>query len=852
MKKIMITLLSCLFLTATYAQRITHNFKNVSLSDALTTISRQSKTYKVNFIFNELEDFSVTTSVQKKDVLDAIRQVIGFYPMRMTIDGENVFIECTQKEKSKLTGVLVDSIGRPVIYANVLLLNERDSSFITGGVSNESGRFVIPCMEKKVIVRITSVGYNPIVRSTSVGDMGKVTMSPDAIMIDEVTVKSDRPVTRLTPQGFTTQVFGTLLSDVGTAVDVLGQIPRVNVNGNSYTVFGKGAPIIYINSKKVNDNSELQRLSSSEIKSIDVITSPGAQYSADAKAVIRIHTVKTQGNGLSGEFYSSYYYNHKNSWYEQPSLNYRTGGLDIFGRFNYSRSFSGVSQTLLNSYQGNTSNILKENITTIGSTDNWINANGGFNYQVNDNHSFGVTYNYSMNVGYPNATLKQNYSIKEDGEQVADIDYLGKEKGFTDDPSNEINAYYNGKVGKLGIDFNGTVLWKKDTNIQDTEENNSQTGITKVNSTSNSRDRMYAGKIVFDYPFADGFDLTAGSEITYTDNKAVFNNEQSFIASSDDHIKESNIAAFAQLEWEIKNFDINLGLRYEHVKSDYYSFGVWQDDESRIYDNVFPIIEIYYGNDDFQTAISASAKTTRPDYDQLSAYIRYDDSYLYEGGNPTLRPTFIYNADWDVVYKWISFSASYQYYKDFIADYMRLYDTSSNVVFAGNENINHVQIVAASLAAQPVVGFWHPTFEIDYQEQLTDMTRYGISRSLRKPLWKFDVNSNFELPHSFVININYMYATANDWGFSRAKKQSVLNFSVRKKMLKDNLTIRFFANDIFRKVRDSFILYSRIGSAEKNGIPYSRSVGLSLSYRFNYAGSKYKGTGAGENEKSRF
>ncbi len=851
MKKIIITLLSCFLVTAIDAQRITQNFRNVSLSEALTTISKQSKTYKVNFIFNELEDFTVTTSIQKKDVLDAIRQVIGFYPMRLVIDGDNVFIECTQKEKKKLTGVVVDSIGKPVIYANISLLSERDSSFITGGVSNESGRFVIPCERKKVIVRISSVGYKPFVRSTNVGDMGRVTMLPDAIMIQGVTVKSDRPATRLTPEGFTTQVFGTLLSDLGTAADVLGQIPRVSGDGGNFTVFGKGTPVIYINGKKVNDNNELQRLSSTEIKSVDVITSPGARYSAEAKAVIRIHTMKQQGSGLSGNIYSSYGNNHKNQWYEQPSLNYRAGGLDIFGKFSYSRTFGGQEQTLVSSYQGNTANIVKKNVTSIGNTDSWINAYGGFNYQANDNHSFGVTYSYSKNVGNPIAKMKQTYTITEDGEHVADVDYYDKEKSRADEPSNEINAYYEGQVGKLGIDFNGTVLWKKDLDMQDTEENNSATGINNVYSTSTNKYNLYAGKLELEYPFSDGLDLTFGSEVTYTDNKAVFNNEQSFIASSDDHIKESNIAAFAELEWEINNFNFNVGVRYEHVKSDYYSYGVWQDDESRIYDNVFPDIQLYYGNEDFQTAISASAKTSRPEYDQLSGYIRYDDAYLYEGGNPTLQPTYVYNADWDVVYKWMSLSVSYQYFKDYIADYMRMYDTYSNIVIAGNDNINHIQILSASFAAQPEIGFWHPTFEVSYQQQLTDMKRYGVASSLRKPLFKFDLNNNFILPHSFVINLSYMYATTNDWCFTRAYKQQMLNFSVTKKLLKDNLTLRFYANDIFRSQRDSFTMYSSIGTAKKRGIPYNRMVGVSVNYKFNAAGSKYKGTGAGESEKSR-
>jgi hypothetical protein len=114
-------------------------------------------------------------------------------------------------------------------------------------------------------------------------------------VIKGVIIKGSRPSTRLISEGYTTQVSGTLLANVGDARDVLKEIPRIHENNDEYTVFGKGTPLIYINGKKITDNSDLKRITSQEVKSVDVITSPGAQYDAEARSVIKIKTNSPTG-----------------------------------------------------------------------------------------------------------------------------------------------------------------------------------------------------------------------------------------------------------------------------------------------------------------------------------------------------------------------------------------------------------------------------------------------------------------------------------------------------------------------------------------------------------------------------
>ena len=103
------TLLLCSLVGSAQAQRITRNFQNVSMSDALKYIQQQTRNHKIVFIYNELEDFTVTTHVKNKPVPDAIRQIIGFYPIQMILgDNNDIYVECMQKTEHRLKGTIVD------------------------------------------------------------------------------------------------------------------------------------------------------------------------------------------------------------------------------------------------------------------------------------------------------------------------------------------------------------------------------------------------------------------------------------------------------------------------------------------------------------------------------------------------------------------------------------------------------------------------------------------------------------------------------------------------------------------------------------------------------------------------
>ena len=276
------------------AQRITREYNNVSLSDAF------------------------------------IRQMIGFYPIRMSIDSTEITVECPQKTANRYKGTIIDEQGQPVAYANIALLSPQDSTLITGGVSNESGLFVIPCEQETVLARISYVGYKTIYRQCNTKEIGTIRMQPETQTLKGVTVKGQRLLYTSTNKGLQVSIQGTPLEQFGSVSEMLPHLPLMMSDG---TIAGHGKPEIYINNKKVRGEDELERLRADEVKSVEIITQPGTEYDATVSSVIRIKTIRRTGEGLSGNFSAAYRQGHEHYENANVSLNYRLqNGMDFFVR----------------------------------------------------------------------------------------------------------------------------------------------------------------------------------------------------------------------------------------------------------------------------------------------------------------------------------------------------------------------------------------------------------------------------------------------------------------------------------------------------------------------------------------
>ncbi|MBQ6054578.1 MAG: carboxypeptidase-like regulatory domain-containing protein, partial [Prevotella sp.] len=397
MKRTSFILLLCTIVSVANAQKITCNFQDVTLSDALRYIQAQTTNYEITFIYDELEDFQVTTHIQNKSIPDAIVQIVGFYPVRVVKSGAHeIYLECTHKTDRHLKGTIIDEKGLPVAYANIAILNPSDSTLLCGGVSNESGYFAIPLEQERVLARISYVGYKTIYKQCNNTELGTIRMQPETQTLKGVTVKGQRLLYTATDNGLKVTVQGTPLDQLGSVMDMLAHLPLMMSDG---TIAGHGKPEIYINNKKVRNAEELDRLRADEILSAEIITNPGAEYGADVTSVIKLKTVRKTGEGWSGNFSAAYrqgkeYYANGNA-----ALNYRTrNGMDFFVRGYLTDNNQLITYTANDQLQASSTWDYKKSAERLVRVKYYF-ADLGWNWEINEHHSLGLTYTANNYIG---------------------------------------------------------------------------------------------------------------------------------------------------------------------------------------------------------------------------------------------------------------------------------------------------------------------------------------------------------------------------------------------------------------------------------------------------------------------
>ena len=856
MKECIFTALFCALTLCAQGQKINRQYHNQSLSKVLEDLNAAINDKTIYFIYDELEDFTVTSHFTDLSIQEAIREVIGFYPMKVTYDGDKIFVECTQKEDAKVIGRIVDENGHPIEFANISLHhatdvpdNDKKSTYLNGGVSNENGDFVIPCQTRRVMLRVSYIGYKTVERTISVGEIGTITLQPEIYMMNGVEIKGEIPQYKAAQGGLTVDVQHSILHDIGTADDLLSMMPLVkNINGK-YEVLAKGEPEIYINNKKVRNPIELKQLKSVDIKSVDIITAPGAKYNAEVNAVIRIKTLKPQGEGLSLMVTSDTWKNNKWNNFDDLTLKYRTGGLEAFANVALDNGHYSNDQDLCQELHIRKDFFSVHADLPVRSRWTQLQYKAGLSYDFNTDHSLGLSFSSQKIFDDKfKSDMKQNYlkngAFYGDVVLKTDIDELDK-------PVWELNTYYVGKVGKLDIDLNATMLQRKTESHLNQQELSKELGDRTITTLTNDDRRMVAGKLVLAYPVWKGM-LSGGSEATSTQSEGRNVNQEGIIPEADNEMKEKNIAGFAEYEFQLGQWRLNAGLRFEHVKADYYSFGEWQQEPSRTYNDWFPNLSVAWQKDKWSAQLSYSKRITRPPYRMLESMIVYDSRMFYEGGNPLLRPSVRQSIDLNLTYSWLTFVTGFTRENDLFTHIGRVYDEEKEIAIFQPVNFDHQDRVYATLVASPKFGFWQPNLTLHYYQQMFDAESYGAPKKLNKPEFSFDLKNWFVVNPTMKALAQVSYTGSNHWGFMYRGSNFAVNARLQKSFLKERLSCTLYANDIFRTSKSKMTTYYAIGLTDQDVYTYTQCVGLTLSYNFNVSRSKYKGTGAGNEERNRF
>lgn len=173
------------------AETFVYRFSSTPLPVAIQRIMADHTSLDINFIYNELENYYTSANVNAENAYDAIRQTIGLNPVTVVKANDTYYIEALQHGKYVFSGRAVGSDKEPVAAATVFLLAPRDSSIITFGVTDDSGRFSIPCDRQKVIAKLCCMGYRTTYCLCNTFDIGAIIMPEQAVNLDNVSVEAD-------------------------------------------------------------------------------------------------------------------------------------------------------------------------------------------------------------------------------------------------------------------------------------------------------------------------------------------------------------------------------------------------------------------------------------------------------------------------------------------------------------------------------------------------------------------------------------------------------------------------------------------------------------------------------------
>ena len=716
--------------------------------------------------------------------------------MKRTIFAIMALVLAAGLKAQTIEGKIVNEQGEGVEFANVVLLSLPDSVFVQGAVSDVTGTFSMNTSAKEGLLRISSIGYTTLYNAyAGEANIGTLQLATDAQMLGEVTVKSDLPKTQLKADAMVTNVQNSVLAKSGTANDLLRRIPGVAKGNDGIEVLGRGKPEIYINGRKVLDETELDQLN----------------FTYKKKKLELLGTLSYENSYYWREYEAKQYTYLKDNWQEDMTFNSNRRWQRYYGELS--------------------ANFLISPDHTIG---------GKYRYTHRPDYD-GDTYNTARM--YKNGQLYEDMSL-----HTLSGNRYNRHLG---------NVYYLGKAGKWSIDFNADLLILNSKDHQYTTEdavrNDESRDDRKVTIRSREKSDLYAAKLTLTRE-ALGGELSLGGEYSYVKRTALNNNAEGIIPNSDTKVRENDAALFMEFTRPIGKVMMQAGLRYEHVGFDYYEGGVRKDEQSKTYDNLFPSLMFMTQIGKAQVMVGYTADITRPNFSLLSNTVKYVDRYTYDGGNPLLRPRIDHTIIGRVSYKWMTLQLGYQRVIDAIFDTSWQYDVDNEVVaYTTKANAKDFNQLMAMLNLNPTIGIWSPQLNLmamrqDYKAESPN----GLVK-LDNPVLRGSFNNSFKLPAGFLLTAGVDFMTEGEMETARMKRSAWdVNASLYKGFMKDQLTFLLQATDIFNTNGRTISGYmGQVRTMWMKDYANDRKVTLTVRYKFNTGRTKYKGTGAGNDVKNR-
>lgn len=721
-----------------------------------------------------------------------------------------------------ITGNLEDTKGEALGFANVLLLNQNDSSFVAGTTTNIDGDFNFMAPQSgDYLLLISMIGYTnfysekfTLNSSNTTKSFSKIILQEGGIELAAIEVTAEKPL-------FERQIDRTVInlenrvSTAGaTALEVLERAPGVIVDrsSNALSMMGKEGVNVMINDRLSYMPPDaliqfLEGMSADNIISIELITTPPAKFDAEGNAgYINIILKKNPNDGLNGNYAVTAGYGRGEIANGSLNFNYRKERINLFGGYNYSRDARDQSFTFASRFGTGAS--LVETTTSSDRTPLQSNHNAriGLDFESGDNTTIGILFS-----GYDN---RWNMSAVNDGTLKTITGDTISQINMVEDNNwqhfqtnlNVEHKFKNG--GKLNIDADYLVYENENpTNYDLRFQDGNQTLISNETlfSTKVTPFTIQVGQIDYENNISEKINLSVGVKAVQSDFENDVLVKKNDIEDSDftstSSLTENIYAAYAQGRFQInEKLGLQTGLRYEFTDTELNS-----STEGKVVDrefgSLFPSVYADYKiNDNNQINASYSRRIDRPSFSNMAPFIIFVDPNTLFGGNAALQPAISNSVELNYRFKTINLSMQYTHEDSSIAGFQSRFDVALNRQIIAPINLQQQQMFTTSVSFPvKVTDWWNMRlFGMYFWKENITVDNLG-TQVLSQGTYRFNGNQTFTLSKGFNLEVSGFYTSPFINGNLKINAIWGMNFGIQKEL--KNGRIAFNIGDVFNSIQ---------------------------------------------------
>lgn len=730
--------------------------------------------------------------------------------------------------QNQLTGVILENDDVPLEFANVLLQDHTDSSLVVGTMTESDGTFLIEDVaDGNYFLTFSMVGFQTKTISSielygqTIFQVPKTILST-GVELAEVEVVARKPLYEQKIDRLVVNVENSIVSSGSTALDILERSPGVIVNrqNNAISLVGKEGVVVMMNGKisYMPVDAVVQLLagmSSDQIVSIELITTPPANYDAEGNAgFINIVLKKRSDIGLNGSYSFTGGYGKGGVTNDQINFNYRKNKVNVFGSYSYlwenQNQFFSNDRTL--AFDGTT----------------FTNANRSDRDPIQRNHNVRLGLDLELSErtiigllvgGYDNKwtmdAINQNIqSINGEIDEQVTLNLVERNQW----------AHQNANIN-LKHDFNDESSMSMDFDYLKYRDENPTEYVIDYFDPSGAFDRqeltlsdkvtpieILVGKIDFTQKVSEKIGLEFGVKVTDSrfENgvRVETNNGNGWEAdptlTNVSNLNEMILAGYTALDIQISDqTSFKGGLRYEHTDS-----RLDIDTEGRVVDRqfgaLFPSLFLSHQmNDNQSLGLSFSRRITRPTFNDMAPFIIFMDPNTFFSGNAGIQPALSNSAKIDYRFKSAVLSLQYSVEDSTIARFQERVVNETNKSFLEPVNLNQTKTFSATLGFPlNITNWWDIRLNFIYVNNSVEANYFGTPTSNSQSQFQTNGAFSFTLPNDFSVELagNY-FGPSLFGGFAKMSSTYIVNFGIQKKISDRAGTIRFNVSDIFDSYR---------------------------------------------------